>query len=84
MAAVLVSDGIIGEVNLSPGGVTYYKGDVMTISAFSVPLKPPTPKELEYNRLAAESSEYHLSPIDEAVQAVQEAQDSVGKTIWEN
>lgn len=56
----------------------------MSLPIFSVPLMP----QLEYGDkyempVGAEIKTISLDPIDEAVQAVREAQDAVGKDIWE-
>ena len=55
----------------------------MTCQAFTVPLSPPTLKEMESRHNMVKSYEYYQTPVDEAVQAVREAQDAVGKGIWE-
>lgn len=56
----------------------------MSMPMFSVPLRPPTIEELAWNKKAiADAPEHWLTPVDEAVRAVREAQDSVGKDIWE-
>lgn len=55
------------------------------IEPFMLPmLMPPTPGEMESRHNMVKSYEYYQTPVDEAVQAVREAQDSVGKDIWEN
>lgn len=56
----------------------------MTCQAFTVPLRPPTPLEIESRHSMVKSYEYYRTPIDEAVEAVREAQDACGKGIWED
>ncbi len=53
------------------------------IEAFTIPLASPSPLEIESRHNMIKSYEYYQTPIDEAVQAVREAQDSCGKGIWE-
>ncbi len=55
----------------------------MSIPAFSIPLSPPSPMEIESRHNLVKSYEYYQTPVDEAIQAVREAQDSCGKDIWE-
>ncbi len=54
----------------------------MTCAAFLVPLAPPSIPEMESRHNMVKSYEYYQTPIDEAVMAVKEAQDSVGKDMW--
>lgn len=57
----------------------------MGIEALTLPLLSRTPQELDYASRAAGVREFltkPLDPIDEAVRAVQEAQDAVGRDIW--
>ena len=56
----------------------------MGIEAFTVPLAPPSLAELESRHNLVKGYEYYQTPVDEAVQAVREAQDSCGKGIWED
>ncbi len=55
----------------------------MTCSALLPPLVSPTVPEMESRHNMVKSYEYYQTPVDEAVMAVREAQDSVGKGIWE-
>ena len=56
----------------------------MTCSALEVPfLASPTPMEMESRHNMVKSYEYYQTPVDEAVQAVKDAQDDVSKNIWE-
>ena len=56
----------------------------MSCSSLAVPfLAPPTPLEMESRHNMVKSYEYYQTPVDEAVQAVKNAQDAVGKDIWE-
>lgn len=56
----------------------------MSCSAFEVPfLAPPIPFEMESRHNMVKSYDYYQTPVDEAVQAVKEAQDAAGKGIWE-
>ena len=56
----------------------------MTCSVLEVPfLAAPTPMEMESRHNMVKSYEYYQTPVDEAVQAVRDAQDAAGKDIWE-
>lgn len=56
----------------------------MTCAAFTVPLAPPSPLEMESRHNMVKSYEYYQTPVDEAVQTVRDAQDAVDKGIWED
>ena len=56
----------------------------MGYPAFSQPLAPPSPLEMESRHNMVKSYEFYQTPVDEAVQAVREAQDACGKGIWED
>lgn len=56
----------------------------MSCSALAVPfLVAPTPTEMESRHNMVKSYEYYQTPVDEAVQAVRDAQKDVSKDIWE-
>ena len=56
----------------------------MSCSLFNVPfLASPTSLEMESRHNMVKSYKYYQTPIDEAVQAVKDAQDAAGKDIWE-
>ena len=56
----------------------------MTCSLLEVPfLAAPTPFEIESRHNMVKSYKYYQTPVDEAVQAVKDAQDDVSKGIWE-
>lgn len=73
----------LGKIKVGPGGLIYFKEETMACPA----LTPLAPQALLGDRYempeGQEFKSFKLDPIDEAVRAVEEAQDAVGKSLWQ-